>query len=95
MSRGFRVEGRVQGVGFRDWVVVRARALGVEGYVVNLPDGAVEVQARGAPGRLRSLEEELEQGPRSAAVQAVRPVEAAGDLPSGRFEVRWSESISG
>jgi acylphosphatase len=38
------VRGRVQGVGFRDFVWRRARFLGLSGYVRNLPDGrSVEV----------------------------------------------------
>src|SRR3989304_2552776 len=33
------LRGRVQGVGFRDYVYTRARFLGLTGYVRNLPDG--------------------------------------------------------
>lgn len=57
-----RVDGRVQGVGFRWWVQSQSRTLGVVGYAENLPDGRVEVSAQGdriAVGRMiRRLIEE-------------------------------------
>ena len=48
------VRGSVQGVGFRDATVRRARALGVMGWVRNEEDGTVQVHAEGADGRWRS-----------------------------------------
>ena len=65
------VSGRVQGVGFRWFVVRRAQALGLAGWVVNLPDGRVEVVARGPQGLLRALEESLSVGPAGANVESV------------------------
>ncbi|HZP26353.1 MAG TPA: acylphosphatase, partial [Dehalococcoidia bacterium] len=41
------VSGRVQGVGFRDFVARRAGFLRLDGYARNLPDGGVEVYAEG------------------------------------------------
>ena len=45
-------EGRVQGVGFRYTVKDIARGFDVCGWVKNLPDGSVELQAMGEPGEL-------------------------------------------
>ena len=42
--RGYSVNGRVQGVGFRWWTRRTADRLGIAGSVRNLPDGSVEVQ---------------------------------------------------
>ena len=50
-----RFEGRVQGVGFRYTTVEYAAAVGVTGYVSNLPDGDVELVAEGAEEQLRDL----------------------------------------
>ena len=70
-GRLFRVTGRVQGVGFR-WFVMRvADGLEVAGYVRNLPDGQVEVCAKGTPEALETLEQQLARGPRGAIVDAV------------------------
>jgi acylphosphatase len=49
------VVGRVQGVGFRDYVRTRGRRLGLVGSATNLPDGAVEVIAEGPEPACRDL----------------------------------------
>jgi acylphosphatase len=65
------VSGRVQGVGFRWFVLRRAGDLGLVGWVVNLPDGRVEVVARGEAASIDSLDAALQRGPRLAAVSHV------------------------
>jgi acylphosphatase len=66
------VRGRVQGVGFRDFVWRRARFLGLVGYVRNLPDGrSVEVVAEGQRDDLEQLLEFLRSGPPAARVEQV------------------------
>lgn len=57
------VQGRVQGVGFRFFVVREARRLGLTGVVRNLPNGGVEILARGDPDSLQQLVGKLERGP--------------------------------
>ena len=49
------VSGRVQGVGFRYFVVQAAEPLGITGYVRNLRDGTVEIVAEGTPMDVRAL----------------------------------------
>ena len=86
--RGWRVEGRVQGVGFRWFVRERARGLGVAGWVRNEADGSVRVQARGTPEALARLEEAVGVGPPSAEVRTVEEVPSLeGDDGEG-FEIR-------
>ena len=65
------VSGSVQGVGFRFFVMQEARRLGLAGRVRNLPDGRVEVRARGEQGALEQLVLALRQGPRLARVSGV------------------------
>lgn len=73
------VKGRVQGVGFRWFVMRNAEDLGVTGTVRNRPDGTVEAVLQSeSEGPVGSLVERIRQGPPSARVEAVdvEPVEA-------------------
>lgn len=79
MRRGFRVTGRVQGVGFRWFTTTAARELGVRGSVKNLRDGAVEIVAEGPAAAVETLARRIAQGPPGARVAAVEEVES--DLP--------------
>ena len=71
ISRRITISGRVQGVGFRYFVVRVARQAGLEGWVRNRPDGAVECLAQGNRAALEELLEALRGGPGSAEVQQV------------------------
>jgi acylphosphatase len=70
-GRRWLVTGRVQGVGFRWYVLEAARRCGVDGEVKNLPDGRVEVRATGSASRLASLLDEIRKGPRHSRVDDV------------------------
>ena len=87
IARRCFVAGRVQGVFYRASTRSRAHALGVTGYVRNLPDGRVEVLACGAPEAVQALCDWLWQGPPAAHVTAVEaepvPPETLGRRPSG------------
>ncbi len=82
------VEGRVQGVGFRFFVLDTAETLGVTGWVRNCWDESVEVTAEGSRVKLEQLLLALERGPRSAFVSRVQPewLAATGEFKS--FAVR-------
>ena len=67
-----RVTGRVQGVGFRYYVVTEAAGLGLTGWVRNRRDGSVEVMAEGGRGKLTALVEALKRGSRSSIVSEVQ-----------------------
>lgn len=87
VARHGYVEGRVQGVGFRQSTAIEARRLQLSGWVRNLPDGRVEVLFEGEEGAVRSLAQWLEYGPSGARVVSLvlneRPVENARG-----FEIR-------
>ena len=65
------VSGRVQGVGFRWFVVQEARRLQLSGWVRNRPDGKVEIAASGSADALAELESAVTDGPPGAQVQKV------------------------
>lgn len=77
----FIVYGHVQGVGFRKATRVRARTLGLRGWVRNLPDGSVEGVANGEVDALQSLWIWLRRGPALAKVQHVEWLEYDGPAP--------------
>ncbi len=76
-ARLFTVKGRVQGVFFRDTTRRIAESLEITGYVINLPNGDVEVLACGARAAIAELASWLQQGPRMARVSEV--IERAAD----------------
>ena len=76
-ARLYKIRGRVQGVGYRNFVQQSAAALQITGWTRNLDDGGVEVHAQGSPEHLRQLEGLLWKGPRWAEVRGVDSAPAA------------------
>jgi len=70
-GRRIRIEGRVQGVGFRDWMVREATRLGVQGWVRNTLDGAVEALVAGDEAAVQALLTACRAGPRLARVDRI------------------------
>lgn len=78
-ARRVIVRGRVQGVGFRWFVVRNAQALGVGGTVRNRADGTVEVIVTGErPADVDTLIDRIRSGPSAARVEAVDVEPVAG-----------------
>jgi acylphosphatase len=77
------VEGRVQGVLFRDFTRQRAHALGVRGWVRNLVDGRVEAMLEGEEDAVQSLVGQIREGPPYAHVTHV---EVTRETYQGEFE---------
>jgi acylphosphatase len=82
IARRLLVSGRVQGVGFRWFVVEAASVEGITGWVRNVADGSVEVMAEGEAEAMERFERQVRRGPAHARVDDV-----ATDVlvPSGRF----------
>jgi len=81
-ARRFTVRGKVHGVGFRSFAKTCADALGVTGWVCNLPDGAVLVHAEGSEEQLTEFAFDLSRGSRFARVQGIEPSDAPSESPS-------------
>jgi len=77
------VRGRVQGVGFRWFVVRSAEVLGLTGWVRNLEDRSVEVVAEGPSATLDQLTLALSEGPPGARVESI---DQRRDPATGSFE---------
>ncbi|MBV8397805.1 MAG: acylphosphatase [Acetobacteraceae bacterium] len=83
------ISGRVQGIGYRQWMVEAARSLGVSGWVRNRLDGSVEALVAGETAAVEELLRACRRGPRLAVVaqideQLTEPPEQIGfyHLPS-------------
>lgn len=74
-----RITGRVQGVGYRWWAERQARALALDGWVRNCPDGSVELLAIGDEVALERMIEACRGGPPAAAVAGVQRLAADDD----------------
>jgi len=83
-----RVYGRVQGVGFRYFVLNTAAELGLVGWTRNRRDDSVEVIAEGEIEILKALVRSLQRGSKSSAVREVKTdlQEASGEF--GSFYIR-------
>lgn len=81
-----RVDGRVQGVGFRWFVVSEARRLRMGGWVRNNADGSVELEAEGGLADIQALRDRLAKGPPAARVDAVTDLPVSGEALPARFE---------
>ena len=81
------IRGKVQGVGYREACSRCAHDLGLGGWVRNLPDGTVEVEAEGRPHNLTALVMWCERGPQQARVISLNATRIA---PAGAdwFEIR-------
>jgi len=82
------VHGRVQGVGFRFFVVREARGLGLTGWVANEPAGRVRCVAEGPRPALEALLGKLRDGPRGAWVDRVEVTWSAASGAFSGFDVR-------
>jgi acylphosphatase len=82
-----RLEGHVQGVGFRYWTERAATNLGLDGWVRNRRDGGVEAVFSGGADAVARMIERCRQGPPSARVDFVKVMDEA-QLPPPGFEVR-------
>jgi acylphosphatase len=78
-----RITGRVQGVGYRAWLMRRASASGLRGWVRNRADGSVEALVIGDDDSVAAIIEACRDGPFGARVSDVAISEADDDGSPG------------
>lgn len=83
VTRRVVVRGRVQGVGFRWWMVEEARGLGLAGWVRNRRDGTVEAVLHGPADAVAELLRRCAIGPPAARVRAVEEFDEPGPVGPG------------
>jgi acylphosphatase len=82
------IRGRVQGVGYRYFVMRHAHDLGLRGWVANVADGSVHCVAEGPQDALDVLVDALHRGPTGSIVEGVSVVPMAATGGFDRFAVR-------
>lgn len=78
-----RIEGVVQGVGFRVWVERTAASLDLDGWVRNRRDGGVEAVFSGTSSAVEAMVARCHRGPGAASVSMVKVLDEASDVPQG------------
>ncbi len=82
------ISGRVQGVGFRWFVLRAAQRLGVTGWARNLWDGRVEVMGQGTLSMLHDFEKGLRKGPPLSSVENMEKTEVTSEVSTFKsFEI--------
>jgi len=84
---GFKIQGKVQGVGYRVWTRGIGAQLGLRGAVRNLGDGSVEVHVAGTAEAVSALERRLSQGPPGARVTGVVRTPSRMPIPEQGFRI--------
>ena len=78
------ITGKVQGVGYRDFIKKKAESLDIQGYVRNKKDGSVFLAAQGEKNDLESLIDWCYRGPPHSIVKGVKkiskPIESFGEF---------------
>jgi acylphosphatase len=89
ITRNLRIRGHVQGVGFRMYVVRKAREQGLSGWVRNRTDGSVEAEVQGTSAAVDAMIAAARRGPAGSVVIAVEVSDASGQYQG--FEMRPTE----
>ncbi len=82
------LSGRVQGVGFRAWVVANATHAGLQGWVRNVQDGSVEAVFSGEDSAVKQMIESCKNGPEAARVDKIEVFTTKDEIADGPFMAR-------
>ncbi len=86
--RILRINGKVQGVGYRFFATRVARRLGLKGNIHNLRDGTVEAVVEGESKAIDDWVRELKEGPRYAEVTSIDQETRTYTGQYGDFDVK-------
>ena len=88
MSVHVRISGRVQGVYYRAYTRDRAKSLGINGWVRNIPGGGVEAVLEGERRQVGELLKAMKSGPSGSVVLGMElsEIEAKG---YNDFEIKY------
>lgn len=81
------IAGHVQGVGYRYYTALKAKGLGVTGWVRNMPDGRVEAEVQGENPAVDQLMDRLFEGPSTCYVARIDKKEILAVIDENDFEI--------
>jgi acylphosphatase len=87
--RLIRIQGKVQGVGYRFFATRVARRLGLKGWIENLRDSNVEAVIEGEAEKIDEWIEEIREGPRYAEVTKIDQERREFTGKLGDFDVKF------
>lgn len=88
IHKNIQIFGRVQGVGFRYSARLAARSYGIKGYIRNMPDGSVYLEAEGPENNIMEFVKWCRKGPDFAFIDHINVVDASLNKYES-FEVRF------
>jgi len=84
------ISGRVQGVGFRYYVLAKAEMLGITGWVANLPGGEVKTVAVGDETQISDFLLYLKKGPSGAWIENIDyKIENTDNIEFRGFDIKY------
>lgn len=89
ISAHIRVEGMVQGVGYRAFTVDTAKAMGLNGWVRNLHDGSVEALFEGEEEQVQQAINACRTGPQRARVKHINIDISQDEGEFSSFDIRY------
>ena len=87
MKKYLLISGKVQGVGFRHWLYMKANEKNIFGWVRNMTSGEVEALLIGKDEDVNKLVKQCEQGPFSSQVKQVKIQDYQQDHPRKSFVI--------
>ena len=82
------ISGRVQGVGYRAWVIATASQQGLRGWVRNRSDGSVEAVFHGEESKIFAMIEACKEGPPASRVNSIESFTYKDEISEGPFAAK-------
>ena len=87
MKKRLLISGKVQGVGFRHWLYVKAVEKNIHGWVKNINTGEVEALLIGSDKDVDDLIKQCEKGPSSSSVKQIKTQDYQQEYSKKSFDI--------